>query len=55
MYELLWTPTEISLFMDGISYVSLSPNLKESAMDAKVKSAVNWTNNGPFDKEVSAF
>lgn len=54
IYELLWTPSEISLFIDGISYGSLNSNLRESAMAAKIKSAVNWSNNGPFDKEVNA-
>ncbi|XP_070491505.1 beta-1,3-glucan-binding protein-like isoform X2 [Chironomus tepperi] len=51
IYELLWTPSEISLSIDGIKYGSLSTNLRESAMAAKIKSAVNWANNGPFDKE----
>ncbi|KAG5679686.1 hypothetical protein PVAND_009239 [Polypedilum vanderplanki] len=51
IYELLWTPTEISLSIDGIKYGSLSSNLRDSAMVAKIKSAVNWANNGPFDRE----
>lgn len=54
VYELMWTPSEISLFIDGINYGSLNSNLRESAMSAKIKSAVNWANNGPFDKEVKA-
>jgi len=54
VYELVWTPTEISMLVDGISYGSLVANLRESAMAAKIKSAVNWANNGPFDKEVNA-
>jgi hypothetical protein len=54
IYELLWTPTEITLSIDGVAYGSLSSNLRESAMVAKIKSAVNWANNGPFDKEVGA-
>lgn len=53
LYELTWTPTEISLFIDGIKYGSLNSNLRESAIAAKIKSAVNWTNQGPFDEEVS--
>lgn len=54
IYELTWTPTEISLFIDGINYGSLNSNLRESAIAAKIKSAVNWANNGPFNEEVSA-
>lgn len=54
IYELLWTPEEISLSIDGIKYGSLSTNLRESALAAKIKSAINWANNGPFDKEVNA-
>lgn len=54
VYELVWTPTEISLFIDGINYASLNSTFRESAMAAKIKSAVNWANNGPFDKEVNA-
>lgn len=54
-YELVWTPKEISFFIDGINYGSLNSNLRESAMAEKIKSSVNWSNNGPFDKEVSAF
>lgn len=53
VYELVWTPSEVSLLIDGINYGSLNFNLRESAMAAKIKSAVNWANNGPFDKEVS--
>lgn len=52
IYELLWTPTEISLSIDGIKYGSLGTNLRESAIVAKIKSAINWSSNGPFDKEV---
>jgi beta-glucanase (GH16 family) len=54
-YELVWTPKEISFFMDGINYGSLNSSLRESAMAEKIKSSVNWSNNGPFDKEVSAW
>lgn len=52
-YELVWTPKEISFFIDGINYGSLNSNLRESAMAEKIKSAVNWGSNGPFDREVS--
>ncbi|CRK97738.1 CLUMA_CG011118, isoform A [Clunio marinus] len=51
VYELLWTPSQISLSIDGKSYGSLQSTLRESAIEAKIKSAVNWANNGPFDKE----
>lgn len=51
VYELVWTPSVISLFIDGINYGSLNSNLRESAIAANIKSAVNWAHNGPFDKE----
>jgi hypothetical protein len=54
IYELLWMPSGISLSIDGINYGSLGSALRESAMTAKIKSAVNWASNGPFDKEVNA-
>jgi Glycosyl hydrolases family 16 len=52
IYELVWGPKEITLSIDGINYGSLNSNFRESAVQAKIKSAVNWDKNAPFDKEV---
>lgn len=52
---MVWTPAKLPFYRrNKLRFIKLNSNLGESEIAAEIKSAVNWANNGPFDKEVDA-